>query len=129
MSNSTLEEKMEKAKREVVSSLLWSLPLGFLSVAAPILAFFGVCMPGSESTQIWFQRSGALTVLFAVWMEYILSKSNEHINLSGVVISRQTQLSKEYKVPYRIIQYLGILLAIVGTVIWGYGDLIYSYAA
>ena len=63
-------------------------------------------------------------VMFAVWMEYNLSKVNEHINLSGIVVSQQTQLSEKYKTTYRISQYLGVVLAISGTVIWGYGDLL-----
>lgn len=62
--------------------------------------------------------------MFAVWVEYNLSKVNEHINLSGVVVSSQTRLSKKYKIFYKLTEYLGVLLAISGTIIWGYGDLL-----
>lgn len=125
MSNLSVEEEIKKSEDEVVSTLLWSIPLGFFSLIAPVLAFFGFGIPDSEKVDIWFQRSGAITVLFAAWMEYILAKSNEHINLSGIVVSQQILLSDKYKKPYRIAQYIGIVMLIIGTIIWGYGDLIY----
>lgn len=115
---------MEEEEKEVVKALLSCIPLIFLGVMAPVAAYFSFLRPEGEAADIWFQRSGALSVLFGVWAEYNLSKVNEHINLSGIVISAQTELSERYKLRYRIAQYLGVLLAISGTVIWGYGDLL-----
>ena len=115
---------MDKDEKEILWALGTSIPLIIVAVLAPLLAFHSFIKPDTESVLIWFQRSGSITVLFAVWMEYNLSKVNEHINLSGIVISEQTNLSKKYKTIYRITQYIGVLLAISGTIIWGYGDLL-----
>ena len=114
---------MEEEENEDLKALLSCVPLIVLGVLAPVAAYYSFLRPESEAADIWFQRSGALSVLFGVWAEYNLSKVNEHINLSGIVVSSQTELSQRYKFPYRVAQYLGVVLAISGTVIWGYGDL------
>ena len=115
---------MEQEEREVVKALLSCVPLIILGVLAPVVAYFSCLRPEGEAADVWFQRSGSISVLFGVWAEYNLSKVNEHINLSGIVVSDQTELSERYKLRYRIAQYLGVVLAIVGTIIWGYGDLL-----
>jgi hypothetical protein len=121
---SNLGSRMEEEEKEVKKALLGCVPLIVLGVLAPVAAYFSFLRPEGEAADIWFQRSGAISVLFGVWAEYNLSKVNEHVNLSGIVISSQTELSQRYKLRYRIAQYLGVVLAISGTVIWGYGDLL-----
>ena len=115
---------MDKDEKEIIWALSTSVPLIILAILAPVLASYAFVKPELESLVIWFQRSGSITVMLAVWMEYNLSKVNEHINLSGIVVNDQTNLSNKYKTIYRITQYIGVLLAISGTIIWGYGDLL-----
>lgn len=123
MTKSTQEE-MADAEWDIVKALLYSTPLMMIAVAAPIAAYNQFLLPVGENAGSWFQRSGAITLVLALWVEFNLIKVNEHINISGVTISDQTKLSKKYKLRYRIFQYLGIFLAIVGTVICSYGDLV-----
>ncbi|WP_445510115.1 hypothetical protein [Salinicola sp. V024] len=114
---------MKQEERQVVKALWSCVPLIILGGLIPVVAYFSFFRPESEAADIWFQRSGSISVIFGVWTEYSLSKVNEHINLSGIVVSDQTELSERFKLRYRIAQYLGAALAIIGTVIWGYGDL------
>ena len=122
MSNQKIREEMERAEADIKKQLKSVIPLLILAVTVPICAFNGVWLPANEPADIWFQRSGSITVLFAVWIEYNLMKVNDHINPSGIVISEQTRLSKKYKFVFGAAQYLAALFAITGTVIWGYGD-------
>ena len=120
----SIEEEMADAERDIVRALLYSIPLIILAVAAPMAAYRLVLLPVGENLGSWFQRSGAITLVLAIWVEFNLIKVNEHINLSGITISDQIKLSEKYKLVYRVFQYLGIVLAISGTVICSYGDLI-----
>ncbi|MBY8086280.1 hypothetical protein KW496_11685 [Vibrio fluvialis] len=119
----SIEEEMADAERDIVKALLYSIPLMIVAVVAPIAAYNQLLLPLGENAGSWFQRSGAITLVFALWVEFNLIRVNEHINLSGITISDQTELSQKYKLVYRVFQYLGIFLAIVGTIICSYGDL------
>lgn len=115
-----------RAEKEVIESLCASVPLILIASIVPLIALSGAFIPEAEEPETWFQRSGSLSVLFAVWTEYNLNKVHKYIILSGVVVSRQTELSKKYRRRYRAAQYTGFLMAIVGTGIWGYGDLLHE---
>ncbi|MPS37814.1 hypothetical protein D8S93_03940 [Vibrio sp. VGrn 2] len=119
----TIDELMERAGKEIERKLLYCIPLLILAVITPILAWYSFIIPDKEAPAMWFQRSGSLTVLFAVWMEYNLMKVNEHVFPSGHIFSQQEALAKKYQPIFKVAQYIAVLLAIVGTVIWGYGDL------
>jgi hypothetical protein len=41
-----------------------------------------------------------------------------------VSVPREIELSLEPPTPYRVLSYLGYLTGIIGTGIWGYGDLL-----
>lgn len=122
----TEDEEIKEAESKVVRSIIGFSPLTLLAILTPLSAYFSLFIPINEQESIWFQRSGSITVLFAVWIEYNLSTVNEHINLSGIWTTEQANLSNKYKHVYKIFQYIGVLLAVAGTVIWGYGDVIYK---
>ncbi|WP_020412057.1 hypothetical protein [Microbulbifer variabilis] len=113
---------LRDAESEIKKQLIYCIPLLFLAGSLPIMAWYSFLIPNDEPSDIWFQRSGSLMVLFAVWAEYNLMKVNEHINLSGSSYSQQSVLAERYKTIYNIAQYSAAVLAILGTFIWGYGD-------
>lgn len=113
---------MEKEDREILKALLSSLPLIILAIIFPVLAAHAFLKPDTELLPQWFQRSGSITVMFSVWCEYNLAKVNGYIYPSGLVALDDAQLSEKYKKIYKIARYFGVLLAISGTIIWGYGD-------
>ncbi|MDD1795160.1 hypothetical protein LRP50_18690 [Enterovibrio sp. ZSDZ42] len=119
----TIDELMERAGKDIERKLVYCIPIFILAVITPILAWYSFVIPETEEPAIWFQRSGSLTVLFAVWMEYNLMKVNEHVFPSGHTFSQQAALAKKYQPIFKVAQYMAVLLAIMGTVIWGYGDL------
>lgn len=119
-------DEIEKAESDITKAIYISVPLIIFGVLAPILSYYSVFIPEDEKRAVWFQRSGSLSVLFGVWIEYNLSKVNEHINLSGLWVTEQETLRDEYNLKYSIVQYVGIFLAVMGTLIWGYGDILIS---
>lgn len=78
----------------------------------------------------WFQRSGSLMVLFAVWLEFRQAKA-----AIRKIIENATQSILAVAPSFRmdpvqsLFQNIAIGLAILGTIIWGYGDLLFFWQA
>ena len=66
----------------------------------------------------WVQRSGSLLVLVGSYITYHEAKRHFRF-LDG-------KLFINFDIPYRI---LGIIYLVVGTVVWGYGDLLVKWAS
>ena len=92
----------------------------------------------SEDSALWFQRSGALIVAFSLFSEHQYLKlrrmvTEQLIDYGEKVITtrlenfKRKDLPLEYSDPtFRILhEPLIIFSGLAGTLIWGYGDLIY----
>ncbi|MBY5920584.1 hypothetical protein [Ferrimonas balearica] len=117
-------------KRTLKHDILLIPLLFFIAVLLPVFAWHGV---GSLDSDIgeWFQRSGSLVVLCAAVLEYLLFK----ITLSATPASGERtgrrphyRVSSTYLKYIQALKYVTAIVAIIGTVIWGYGDLMYQHA-
>jgi hypothetical protein len=97
-----------------------------LGLVIPIAALFDFLKPASESTSIWFQRSGSLAVFVAVCVEYNLFKLGSNIILTGLVKPSEKHPTEALTPAYRALHVASAILAVTGTIIWGYGDLFVS---
>jgi len=75
----------------------------------------------------WFGRSGAVVVLLSVWVETRNYAVQQRLNdcrqsAAGFVGG----LPQNWSMPRRrkILEYVTLLIVLVGTLIWGYGDLV-----
>ena len=103
----------------------------FISAVIPICAWYGF-LQQDKDVSIWFQRSGSLTVLFAVWAEYKIFK----VHTLTVPMSEGGEtyqdaahtgvLKTMYGKKLNVINFVSVSLVIIGTIIWGYGDLFRS---
>ncbi|HHF2982673.1 TPA: hypothetical protein ACPJ0L_003636 [Vibrio alginolyticus] len=122
--------ELVEIKKKIKRELLTSVPILLLSFIFPILAWFGVFQL-EDNSAIWFQRSGSVTVLFAVWVEFKLFKLaglTNPISENGKTyddMRKSDYLQTHNSKKIQIIKYLAAVLAISGTAIWGYGDLIF----
>lgn len=120
---------LRELERKITTKLLTTLPLLLLTVAIPISAWHGIYQVDVDVTS-WFQRSGSLMVLFAVWVEYKLftiSNLTNPISENGETYQDQAHsdaLNLRYGNILKSFKYVTAVLAISGTVIWGYGDII-----
>ncbi|MGR3002143.1 hypothetical protein ABMY37_20830 [Vibrio vulnificus] len=114
-----------KEKRETIRSSLWTtLPIIFLAVSIPLIALFcPTLMLKNETVATWFQRSGAIVVALAVWIEIKNNAISGYIYPSGFSTSDFVILKQDYGLYFNLIKWTGFLLAIIGTLIWGYGDI------
>jgi len=87
-------------------------------VFAVIVALISIYLDsiGFEAPDSWFQRSGALIVVLGVICE------SKHVQM---VLSKNVgAMGDTYKFKHKFINHAGFLIALTGTVIWGYGDLL-----
>lgn len=93
----------------------------FISVVCALLAAFGILKPVNEPVVIWFQRSGSLVVLFAAIGEYYVSNMRATLRPAGYV--GITAMENELSFSVKCYHSAALTLVIMGTIIWGYGDL------
>ena len=119
---------LAKIESSISAELFIIIPLLTLSAVIPICAWYGF-LQQDDNVSIWFQRSGSLTVLFAVWAEYKLFKIRKLTNPMSEGgetwqdLAHQGALKTKYGKMFNVINFISVILVILGTVIWGYGDL------
>lgn len=81
------------------------------------------------SSENWFARSGAVLSFVSVAIQFILSnlkKSKiENLFQSDLPLREKFQKVKKKDILHDIISVSSVFTGLIGTVIWGYGDLLY----
>jgi hypothetical protein len=116
----TVDEERPIVKRALIFGVV-SVVVG---VMLPILTIVLPWRPEGEPVESWFQRSGSVMVIVAVWAEVKLSGIYSALNPTGWITEDGDVLRNEYGSYYKWIVGLVAVVAVVGTLIWGYGDLI-----
>ncbi|MBS6035891.1 MULTISPECIES: hypothetical protein [Pseudomonas] len=100
-----------------------------VAALAPIYSIFGSWMAAGEERAIWVQRSGAVATLFAFIAGAMVVFTSGRLHTPGFWgdENRITVLS-EFRGRFRFAESAILVLSITGTVIWGYGDLIYKWS-
>ena len=80
-----------------------------------------------ETNSSWFQRSGSLMVIIVAYAEFILFKTYDYISPSNAAYAIPFDVPMWYRRFYNITSGIAHTLLVVGTVIWGYGDLLHEY--
>lgn len=118
---------LDNVNRRVQRYLKYSVALVVLAIASPVLSLTGWLMPAADLPHVWFQRSGAVTTIFSLF-----AGAGTASVLGGLIPRGMTDLKLEaarsiFEIKFRTIERIAFWLTIVGTVIWGYGDLIYIW--
>jgi hypothetical protein len=94
-----------------------------LAFIAPILSF--LVRPDSESFDIWFQRSGAIIVVLSLFAEIKVNElSRLAIKQDHTFLFCHIFLKSKYEKKLSIFNYLTLIFTSIGTVVWGYGDVV-----
>ena len=126
MEELTIDQFLADAEVRIRRALFWSIPLLLLTLALPVAALYGVLVPENESISTWFQRSGSIMVICSLWVEYKLFGINGDVFPSGLCSGQEVRLAEQYKLRVQIVKYMAVVGALSGTVIWGYGDLLWQ---
>jgi hypothetical protein len=98
-----------------------------IAIAAPLFAIMDL-RPSYESAEVWFQRSGALTTIFALLTNQIKEVGSRALHVPGTWGSNiKLQVLSEFERRFQIIFVIAFVLTALGTLVWGYGDTAYKY--
>ena len=102
--------------------------LGLLMAAAWLFALFSYYLSRKTGTD-WFTRSGAVMALVGAAVTFRLANFYQRALATAlkeelVSLSKEIELHLEPPKSYVRLLYLGYLTGIIGTGIWGYGDLL-----
>ena len=78
----------------------------------------------------WFQRSGSLTVLFAAILEFRQAAIDKDVRDAAWAAAKRrswagTAIVGQLPTPRKTIAVIALVLVVLGTIIWGYGDLLF----
>ena len=107
--------------------MLENYKIVLLFIILSVISFFLFLHLGLDQNSNLFSRGGSLIALFAVAAECRLSqvkakKINEKVKGVGT-LSGQVIQDLDAPPPFRLLRVISHLLVVVGTVIWGFGDL------
>ena len=125
-----------KRVRKTLSAYWFDTTLLILAVGAPVLSALGAPMlsallSSDTGEAHWFQRSGSLTVLFAVILEFWTTTIVKDARDAAWAAAKRrswagTAVLGQLPTPRKVIALIALVLMVLGTIIWGYGDLIIS---
>ena len=102
--------------------------LGLLIAAAWLFAVFSYYLSRKTGSD-WFSRSGSVMALVGAAVTFRHANFQQHALATAlkeglVSVTREIELTLKPPTSYTVLSYLGYLTGIVGTGIWGYGDLL-----
>ncbi|MBR7523311.1 MULTISPECIES: hypothetical protein [Gammaproteobacteria] len=107
------EGKAAATRREVKRRIFLAVAATIVSVGWAILCFI---VPVGTDPGAWFARSGAIVTVFALLNESQLTEE----------IGRLTnELRADYLAILNGLRFATLLSAVAGTLVWGYGDLLF----
>mgnify|MGYP001762254488 CR=1 FL=1 len=81
----------------------------------------------SQDPSLWFQRSGSIMVVLALLAELRV------LTIDRLIVARDHSflychmyIEQKYLIRLKVISYVPYVVVALGTVIWGYGDLVYA---
>ncbi|MFL2531675.1 MAG: hypothetical protein ACJ0QY_03830 [Porticoccaceae bacterium] len=108
----------------------------FASILIPIaLLLLNCCLTLEQNYGQWFARTGSIIVLFSIIAEFLIFSNYEHMKplsekekgLTWGGLEAWQKLALKYYEKNRNWGYMVLLPALIGTIIWGYGDLIWGF--
>ena len=105
----------------------WIDILFTLLAVVPVIYSFYIDINTVQNEYYWFQRSGSIMVLFAVALDFEQSKYTKTQSSSSLMVEGKPAIVGQVLSTTRIyIQRFSIVLIVLGTAIWGYGDLLFK---
>lgn len=119
-----LRKSANAENKKVIIVLISFILSSFFIVAG----WNGQLKPDIDDPSIWFQRSGSVVVLSSLFVDFFISR--EKTRMSNQFPNKWQgdffEVFEKYLPIFKILHIISIIFAVVGTIIWGYGDLIFD---
>lgn len=97
------------------------------TVIISILSLEPSFIPEGQEASLWFQRSGSITTIGALFIGIFAENLRTRLRGQFMGDIYAMRVFSEVKAHFLIATFGSFALTIIGTLIWGYGDLIYSW--
>lgn len=118
-----MSEDLSTIKQKLIGCsvfLVFAAALSFVALVWPDIS------PARDTFGAWFQRSGSVMVVGAIWVEFILFKIKPFINPSESAYVVPFEVPQVYRKWFKALSGAAVFFALLGTLIWGYGDLFFT---
>lgn len=105
--------------------LYWVALLLLLSVLIPVTALLITNDIRLDSPGGWFQRSGAAISVLAIFNQQIINGIDRQLQPKGLTTMAKAMAWTTVYPKLSTIEAVNVGVILVGTLIWGYGDLIF----
>lgn len=94
---------------------------------APLFAIFDI-RPSFETIEVWFQRSGAITTVYALLSTTVADMGLRKLHRPGEYGDLyKLQVLDEFANSFEKVRWIALVLTVIGTLIWGYGDTVFKH--
>jgi hypothetical protein len=108
-------------ERRIRRAFIWAFALCLCALLPPLLSL--LIRPQAEPPGQWFERSGAVMTVFAVLAQF--KAVNIATMIEGGMFEESREAYRKYKGYQAFASGLSLVLVVIGTVVWGYGDLLF----
>ena len=111
----------------VIAKKKYRIPISLLLFG--IIFCIASAIMSIDSTESWFMRSGAVLSFVSVAIQFILTnlkkKEIENLFNTDLGLKEKFRAVREKDVVHDFISGASVVTGLIGTIIWGYGDLFY----
>ncbi|MBW4966259.1 hypothetical protein KZZ04_07755 [Pseudoalteromonas sp. CR1] len=79
----------------------------------------------NDKPKVWFQRSGSLMTVILLVADYYVYKLLSDIDESNMMPNFAMRTKDAYRKYVKLFPYFAVLLTVLATFIWGYGDIVF----
>ena len=124
MNNETPAECWAKHELKIQRLIFWMSAFAIIGVITMLLPFINATRPASQTLGAWWSRAGAPMTVFAILSQNVATRLGDHLQFGAFGSSEMVALRQKYLPVHAAGFRLSIVLTVVGTLIWGYGDLL-----
>jgi hypothetical protein len=110
-------------EQRIKHAFLQVLILCLCAVVPPLFSLADIFAPEDEPLGQWFQRSGAVMTAFAVFAHF--KAGGIATMIAGSTFAESWEAHHRYNRLQTLAAWLSLVLVVIGTLIWAYGDLLF----
>jgi hypothetical protein len=125
MTDQDIKRLREEHEKRVWRAFLWACGLCLCAAILPLFSMLGIFKPRAEPLGQWFARSGAMMTVIAVFAQFRAASIATMI--LGSAYGESREFYHTYKRRQAAVAVVSLVLVVIGTVVWGYGDLLFPH--
>jgi hypothetical protein len=111
-------------EKRIKRAFLQVLVLCLCAVVPPLFSLTGIFAPEDEPLGQWFQRAGIVMTVFAV-LAHFKAAGIAATMIAGGTFAETWEAYHKYNRFQVLAAWLSLVLVVIGTLIWAYGDLVF----